>query len=248
MVVVALLAILAAGCGSGSSTSTSTTAAKATSNTTSASAASGTTPTQPSPTAIPAGSVAVVDGTPITQTTFNHWEYVAAKSQATAGQPVIVPDPPDFKSCLAQARTKIPTLKKAATKTLLADCKQLYQSLSSQVMDFLIKADWLQADAVRHGVVPTDAQVERAFETAKNKQFPTESSFQKFLAKTGESLQDIRLRFRVNVTLSRLAAKEKGSTTAKDTAVEKREKRLFTGQTRCTALVLMADCGNYRSG
>jgi hypothetical protein len=194
--------------------------------------------------------VAVVAGTPITQAAFDHWMYVAAKSQASQspGQPTIVPDPPDYKSCIAQVHKLLPTSKKASAKTLVADCRQLFRSLSSQVMDFLIRGDWIQADGARQGIAPTDAQVEGAFSTAKKKQFPTESSFQTFLAKTGQSLQDIRLRFRVNLILSRLAAKDKGSTTAKDTAVNKREKRLFGVQTRCTALVLMADCGNYRSG
>ncbi len=248
MVVVALLAILAAACGTASSTSTSTAHAKATSNTTSTSAASGTTATQPSSAAIPAGSVAVVDGTPITQTAFNHWIYVAAKSQASSGQPVIVPDPPDYKGCIEQVHKKIPSLKKAATKTLVADCKQLYTALSSQVMDFLIKADWIQADGARRGIVPTDAQVEHALDTAKQKQFPTESSFQAFLNKTGQSLQDIRFRFRINLIFGKLTAKEKGSTTARQAAVTKREKRLFAGQTRCAALVLMADCANYHAG
>ena len=46
----------------------------------------------------------------------------------------------------------------------------------------------------------------------------------------------------------RLTAREKGSATAKATTVTKREKRLFGAQTRCTPLVLMTDCANYRAG
>ena len=48
-------------------------------------------------------SVADVAGNPITTQAFNHWMYVAAKSQAaqSPGAPVIVPnDPPDFNNCI----------------------------------------------------------------------------------------------------------------------------------------------------
>lgn len=126
---------------------------------------------RPAVSAAPA-SVAVVAGTPITQSAFNHWMSVAAKSQAsqTPGTPAIVPDPPAYKG------------------------------------------------------------------------------YQAFLAKTGQTDQDVRLRFRINLILTRLSAREKGSATARETAVTKREKKAYASQTHCTALVLMADCGNYRAG
>src|SRR5207302_9711363 len=106
-------------------------------------------------TSVTGNSVANVAGNPITTQAFNHWMFVAAKSQAaqSPGQPVIVPnDPPNFNSCINQARKEIPSLAKTATKTLRTDCKQLFTSLSSQVMDFLIKAYWYQADANQPGV------------------------------------------------------------------------------------------------
>ncbi|MGI8506830.1 MAG: hypothetical protein ACR2MK_08530, partial [Solirubrobacteraceae bacterium] len=95
--------------------------------------------------AIPGNSVAVMAGNPITTKMFNHWMYVAATTQAaqSPGQPVIVPnDPPSFDHCIAQARAKIPALRKTADKQLRADCKQLFTSLSSQVLGFLITSYW----------------------------------------------------------------------------------------------------------
>lgn len=252
MVVVALVAVVVAGCGTASSTST--TSSKTATSATSTGSSSGTTAapgtTQPSATAIPNASVAVVVGSPITQTDFKHWMYVAAKSQASQspGQPVIVPDPPDYKSCISQVHKQLPSLKKASVKTLVADCRQLYTALSSQVMDFLIKADWIEADGARRGITPTDTQVAGTFAKDKQQQFPGGKGYPAFLAKTGQSDQDVRFRIRINIIFSKLAAREKGSTTAKQTAVTRREKKLFAGQTRCTALVLMADCGNYHSG
>ena len=130
---------------------------------------------------VPGDSVADVAGNPITTQALNHWMLVAAKSQAaqSPGQPVIVPnDPPNFNTCIAQARKDFPSLAKASVKTLRADCKQLFTSLSSQVMDFLIKAYWYQADAAKQGVKVTDAEVQKAFNTAKNQQYPERQGLQ----------------------------------------------------------------------
>ena len=155
-------------------------------------------------------------GNPITTQSFNHWMYVAAKGQASQspGAPVIVPnDPPDFKSCIAQARKEIPTLASTPAKQLKADCGQLFTSLSSQVLDFLIKAYWYQAQADRQHIKVTDAQVQSAFNSAKQQQFPTDTAFQTFLSQSGQTLADILYRFRVNLIFRQLIAKHNASIT-----------------------------------
>jgi foldase protein PrsA len=168
---------------------------------------------------VPGDSVADVAGNPITSQAFNHWMYVAAKSQAaqSPGQPVIVPnDPPNFNNCVAQVRKQIPSLAKTATTTIRSDCKQLFTSLSSQVMDFLIKAYWYQADANKLGVKVTDAEVQKAFNTAKNQQFPNGSGFNTFLSQTGQTLDDILYRFRINEIVQKLVAKHNSTVTQAD--------------------------------
>ena len=159
---------------------------------------------------VPGDSVADVAGNPITLAAFNHWMYVAAKSQAaqSPGAPVIVPtDPPQFSKCIAQVRKQVPSLAKTTDKQLRADCKQLFTSLSSQVMDFLIKGYWYQAEAARDGIKVSNAQVQKAFETAKNQQFQTQAQFQGFLTQTGQTLQDILFRFRINQLFQKLIAR-----------------------------------------
>jgi hypothetical protein len=115
-------------------------------------------------------------------------------------------------------------------------------------MDFLITGEWIQADGVRHGIVPTDAQVASVFTKTKQQQFPGGKGYQAFLAKTGQTDQDILLRFRIKLILSRLTAREKGSTDARQSAVAAREKQRYKAQTTCTLLVRMNDCANYRVG
>ena len=159
---------------------------------------------------LPDGAVATVAGNPISRQAFNHWMYVAAKEQAaqSPGQPVIVPnDPPSFNRCLTTVRAELPALKKTSDKQLRADCKMLFTSLSSQVMDFLIKSYWYQADAHKMGIKVTDAQVQAALATAKKGQFSTSAQFNAFLASTGQTLADVTYRVRVQQIYAKLLAK-----------------------------------------
>ncbi len=165
---------------------------------------------------VPGNSVADVAGNPISARAFNHWMFVAAKGNAaqSPGAPVIVPtDPPSFKGCLAQVRKQIPTLAKTPDKTIVKDCSQLFTSLSSQVMDFLIKAYWYQADAAKLHIKVTDQQVQTAFATAKKQQFPTASAFNTFLGQTGQTMQDIIYRVRINQIFKQLLAKHNSTVT-----------------------------------
>ena len=158
---------------------------------------------------IPDDSVAVMAGNPITTAAFNHWMFVAAKGNASqsAAAPVIVPnDPPEFSSCIAQVRKQIPALAKTPDKTIKADCAELFSSLSSQVMNFLITAYWYQAQAHKDGITVTQAQVLKALATAKKEQFPTTAAFTAFLASTGQTLQDIYFRLRVSQIYTKLIA------------------------------------------
>jgi parvulin-like peptidyl-prolyl isomerase len=163
---------------------------------------------------VPGDSVAVVAGNPITKQAFQHWLFIAAKGQASQspGSPVIVPDPPDFKKCIATAKT-LPTLAKLPEKTLKSDCQQVFTQLRDQVLGFLIRSYWYQALAHQQGVKVTDAQVLKAFNAAKNQQFPTATQYQTFLTQSGQTQADITYRFRVNQIYTRLISKQSTNVT-----------------------------------
>lgn len=169
--------------------------------------------------AIPGDSVASVAGNPITTRAFNHWMFVAAKSNAAqSGTPeVIVPtDPPHFAGCVKQVRAQIPELAKTPDTKIVADCQQLFTELSQQVMDFLIKAYWYQADAYKAGIHLTPHQVNAAFETAKKKQFKTEAEYKTFLSETGQTNADILFRVRVNTLYDKLLKRDTKHVTEAD--------------------------------
>ena len=161
---------------------------------------------------VPGGAVAGVSGTPISMRAFNHWMYVAAKGQAQSspGAPLVVPnDPPNFKNCIAQVHQQVPNLAKVPAKQLKATCKQLFTSLSGQVLDFLIRAYWYQADAAKHHVTVSNAAVQKAFNRDKTQQFGSrQSKFQSFLTQSGQTVQDVLYRVRVNLIYQKLVTKE----------------------------------------
>jgi foldase protein PrsA len=160
---------------------------------------------------VPGNSVADVAGNPVTLQAFNHWMYVAAKGNSSQGgtsTPVIVPnDPPNFSGCIAQARKEIPAVAKQTDKQLRSACQSLFTSLSSQVMDFLIRGYWYQADAVKQHIHISNAQVQKEFNTEKSQQYPTASAFQTFLTQSGYTLQDLLFRVRLNLIYKALIAK-----------------------------------------
>jgi foldase protein PrsA len=159
---------------------------------------------------VPGDAVVNVAGNPISTQAFNHWMYVAAKSQAaqTPGSPVIVPnDPPNFTSCIAQAKADVPALAKSSNATVRGECQQAFTALKGQVLDFLIKAYWYQAEAHKLGITVTNAQIQTAFQTAKKQEFPTAAQFASFLSSTGQTLNDILYRVRVNQIFMKLSAR-----------------------------------------
>lgn len=171
--------------------------------------------------AVPSNSVATVAGNPISTKAFNHWLYVDAKGQQAAqggvGQPVIAPnDPPSFTKCIAQARASSPQLKKVPAKTLRADCKQLFTSLSSSTLNFLITGYWFQALAHRQGINVTAAQVQKALDKAKSAKFKTNAQYEAYLKQTGQTNADEEYQFRVKTVFQRLLAKQSTTVTSAD--------------------------------
>jgi hypothetical protein len=197
------------------------------------------TATQPGPGQRLADNVALAGGLPISKGTFNHWMNVAAKSQAaqSPGTPVVVPsDPPAFTACIAQVHKLKAAMPPAALK---AACQQLFRSLGAQVLDFLIKASWYEALAARQHITVTDAAVQQAYAKQKAQQFPTQAAYQKFLSQTGQTVQDVLFRFRINLIYKRLTAANGGPS-----ALNAQAKRLFRGQTLCAPLYRVSpDCG-----
>jgi foldase protein PrsA len=157
---------------------------------------------------IPPGAVAKVGDSTITQDEFDKWLAASVRGQAQ-GAAVTVPDPPDFTRCVS-AKQKLPTpqgQEKQSEGALKKQCKQEYEQLKTEVMQFLIQAEWVQQEAEAQDINVSDKAVKQSFEDQKKQAFPTEKAYEEFLKTSGMKEEDILFRVRLDQLQQRLTRK-----------------------------------------
>jgi foldase protein PrsA len=193
---------------------------------------------------VPGNAVAEVDGDTIDKADFEHWMNVAAKSSGQKN--ASVPQPPDFKECIANARKNLPKPAKGQPKTtdaqLKAQCKQQYNQLRDQVVGLLLTFDWVEREAKEQGVKTTDAEVKKSFAQEKKQSFPKEADYQKFLKQSGRSEADILQQVRLRLLSTKIREKViKGKDKVSDAQVkayyEKNQSRFAQPERRDVSLV-----------
>jgi len=158
---------------------------------------------------VPAGSVAKVGDETITKQEFDKWLKTAAAGQAqSGGAAAAVPDPPDYTNCV-EAKSKQPAASKSkpSTAQLKKQCKQEYDQLKGEVMQFLIQAQWIQQEAEARGVKVSDAEVRKSLEDQKKQAFPTEKAYQRYLESSGMTEEDILFRVKLDQLQTKLTQK-----------------------------------------
>ena len=159
------------------------------------------------------GAVAKVGDASISKGTFNHWVGIAARSsaQSSPGQPVVVPDAPNFPNCIAAAEKATPKPAAGQPKPSPAQfkqqCQKNYDQLKMQVLPFLIQAEWIQGEAKDQGVSVTDAEVQKQLAVQKKQAFGTEAKFQQFLKTSGFTPADVNFRVKISTLAMKLQAK-----------------------------------------
>ena len=158
---------------------------------------------------VPAGAVAKVGDSTIEKSEFNKWLATAAKG-TTQGGTAAVPDPEDdFEKC-AQSVVSQPVpqgSKKPSEDDARKQCKDQYEQLKDEVMQFLIQAEWVEQEAENQGVKVSDAEVQRSLEDQKKQAFPKEKDYQEFLKSSGMSEEDILFRVKIDSLQTKLTQK-----------------------------------------
>jgi parvulin-like peptidyl-prolyl isomerase len=113
----------------------------------------------------------------IPKSEFNHWYLIVAK-QPQPGQKK--PKPP-------------PAL----------DSKQ-GEALKQQVMQYLISSDWIAGEAKERGLDASPQEIQRQFAQTKKQSFPNEKAYQKFLATSGQTADDLLFRVKLDVLSNKI--------------------------------------------
>ena len=156
---------------------------------------------------VPAGAVAKVGDSTITQDEFDKWMNIAVRGQSQApGGAAAVPDPPDFEKCVA-AKKKTPVPKgqqKPSDDALKKQCKNDYDTLKREVMQFLIQGEWVQQEADKRGIKVKPAELQKALEDQKKQVFPNDKQYKQFLKSSGMTEEDVLFRVKLNELQQRL--------------------------------------------
>src|SRR3954449_11279416 len=198
---------------------------------------------------VPSDSVAKVGDVKITKTQYQHWFLASVKQQAqsTGQKPgqVVAPDPPNFTKCIA-AKQKQPLpqgVPKPDAKALKAQCKQEYDGINQQTLQFLITSQWLTQEAAKRHITATDKEVQTTFQQHKKQSFPKEADYQKYLQPSGQTETDLLFRVKLSVLTNKIQqAIVKNKATVSDAAIQdyynKNKQRFAQPETRDLQVVL----------
>jgi peptidylprolyl isomerase len=159
----------------------------------------------------PGEPVATVGGLAITDAAFTHWETIAndANQASTGVGAPPLPVPPDYSACVAALRAQSSTASDSVG-VLEGLCAKNYRALRTEVMNFLVQAIWIEGEAKVVGVSVTAAQVDASFAAQRKSSKPplvTTSELNAFLAKSGQTVADLRWRTRLNLLATAIQTK-----------------------------------------
>jgi foldase protein PrsA len=151
---------------------------------------------------VPGNSVAKVGDQSIKKTTFDHWMRIASVSQAgqanpnsTAAPKAQIPDAPSFTKCIANKKATAAKPAKGQPEPtesqLKGQCQQEYNSLRDQVLEFLIRGNWIEQETDKQKVSVADKDVQKQIDAAVKQAFQNPGDFQKFLLRSGLTQADV---------------------------------------------------------
>jgi hypothetical protein len=216
---------LLAGCGGGSGTKTTTAGVTSTGRTTasrrtpagtqgvSSSVGSAALNARPvvevchgGPGGIPSSAVVRICANTITKAMVDHSLAVASKPGVSAK--AVVPDPPKYTACVANLQANLPKLAKEHAKLTAAqlrvDCGREYRSLLPSVLNGLILREWGFAEAQFMHISVSDAEVHQGLIQLSHEHFPKPGEFEKYLKNSGQSMSDVLLHIKSDLTAKKL--------------------------------------------
>jgi foldase protein PrsA len=163
---------------------------------------------------VPGNAVVKIGSDPIKTAEYDHWLQVAAttqQQQTGATGKAQIPQPPEFTACIATKKKTAPKPAKGQPKptdaTFKAQCKQEYEGLRDQVMQFLISSAWIEGESHDKGIKLSDTDVKKAFDKQRQASFPKDKDYQAFLKSSGYIQEDLMYRIKVQNLSQKLRTK-----------------------------------------
>jgi foldase protein PrsA len=203
---------------------------------------------------VPGNSVARIGDQTIRKSTFDHWMRIAAVSQQSQANPsqtgapkVVIPDAPDFTKCIANKKTTAPKPGKGVpepTQTQLkGQCQQEYNALRDQVLEFLIRGNWIEQETSKQNVKVSNKEVQSQIDAAVKQAFQDPKQFQQFLVRSGLTQADVFYQQRNQLLQQKLTEKvTKASGKITDAQIQayydKNKSKFATPERRSVRIVL----------
>ena len=203
---------------------------------------------------VPGNSVARIGDQTIKKSTFDHWMKIAAVSQAGQTNPnqsgppkVVVPDAPDFTKCVANKKATAPKPAKGVPEPtqaqLKGQCRQEYNALRDQVLEFLIRGNWIEQETTKQNVKVSNKEVQSQIDAAVKQAFQNPKQFQQFLVRSGLTQADVFYQQRNQLLQQKLTEKvTKSSSKVTDAQIQayynKNKSRFATPERRDIRIVL----------
>jgi len=158
---------------------------------------------------MPGNAVVQIGNATITRAELVHWLTVANDSPQvqsnTKAQPL--PLPPDYTACVAAQQATSQIHSAGQTATFRSTCASQYQSLLTQVLDYLITSYWAQGEAYDRHIHVTAAEIEKAYQQERklaNPPLATEGQLKAFLAASGQTVGDLKWRTMVILLINKI--------------------------------------------
>jgi hypothetical protein len=199
-------------------------------------------------------------GASIGLATLDHWMQALAggdfrEAIGAEGPRGLVSEPAHYGRCIDAAKLVAPrsffNQLQLSRVALDQKCHELYSSIKAQALSFLISAQWALIEGAERGVEVSGAEVKRAFERIRRRQYPTEPDLRRYLTERQWSLSDLLYRLKDDLLENRLrprsgtiaAAADGGPGYAKVLA-ERRDRMI--ARTMCLRGYVVPGCSAYR--
>ena len=203
---------------------------------------------------VPGNSVVRIGDQTIKKSTFDHWMKIAAVSQASQTNPnqsgppkVAVPDAPDFTTCIANKKATAAKPAKGVPEPtqaqLKGQCQQEYNALRDQVLEFLIRGNWIEQETIKQKVKVSNKEVQSQIDAAVKQAFQDPKQFQQFLVRSGLTQADVFYQQRNQLLQQKLTEKvTKSSNKVTDAQIQayydKNKSKFATPERRDIRIVL----------